>query len=126
MGFPLFLVQHKIAYNHNYGFSVDGGNFNLEIYQLPKDAIPAAYDFVTSIYPGHAFELKKRMKSAAKEAGVAFMTRNQSTYAATFDEKASKLLWTLANLIKNSKDDANVRYYKYLEKWLGSRAHPLL
>ncbi|CAG8951054.1 hypothetical protein HYFRA_00006452 [Hymenoscyphus fraxineus] len=116
---PLFLAQYKVAYNHNYGFSVDGGNFNLEIFQLPKDCIPAVYDFVTSIYPGHAFELKKSMNAALKVAGVLFMTGNQTTYAGTFQEKTTKLPWTLANLIANSKTDVLVKYYKYLEKWLG-------
>ncbi|CAG8981232.1 hypothetical protein HYALB_00003830 [Hymenoscyphus albidus] len=112
---PLFLAQHKVAYNHNYGFSVDGGNFNLEIFQLPKGSIPAVYDFVTSVYPGHAFELKKRMNAAFKVVG----SWNQTTYAGTFQEKTTKLPWTLANLITNSKTGVLVKYYKYLEKWLG-------
>lgn len=69
------------------------------------------------------------MKAAFHEVAVTFMTQKQETNAKTFsasDSKATKVPWSLENLIENSKDGMSVTYYKYLEKWLTLRTTALV
>lgn len=111
---PLFLFQSKAAYDHNFGFSYAGSDY-LEIYDLPREDISNAYDFVVSIYPEQGDEFKKRMKFARGDREVEFMTQNQPSYSVAAENPeetdVQMLPFSIENLIRNSRDPRNVGYY---------------
>lgn len=108
-----------MAYNHNLEFSYAGSDY-VDIYNLPREVTPKAYDFAVTIYPEQEFELKKLMMSAKGNQAAEFMTQRQVSYSGATENKedndSQKIPFSIATLIKNSRDPGNVEYYTRIWK----------
>lgn len=103
---PVFLVQHKLGYDHSYRFSLDGHGFQLAIEDLPDHLAQVAYEFATSIHPSHAREFHGSILNARGRFALQLMLGTE--------EKVEEQ-YTISSLAERTKNPDCQKYYEYVQ-----------
>lgn len=109
---PVFLVQYKLGYDHNYKFSRDGHSFQLTINSLPDHLARIAYEFATSIHPSHANKLQHSMLKARGHFALQLMLGT---------EENAEEQYTISSLAERTKNPSCRKYYGYVQQLVSLR-----